>query len=118
MSRRYKYYLSLIVKNDLNKVYICLVANKLMLIWKNWVSPYIWLKKRPSNVSKKPSIVIDDAPIKQVLVFKSLGLKNNQNLNWGDHIQMTSKKVASDISAIKRVKDGLKRVIYVKLKYE
>ena len=118
MSRRYKYYLSLIVKNDLNKVYICLVANKLMLIWKNWVSPYIWLKKRLSNVSQKPSIVIDDAPIKQVLVFKSLGVKNHQNLNWGDHIQMTSKKVASDISAIKRVKDGLKRVIYVKLKYE
>ena len=46
----------------------------------------LYLAQEETNVSQKPSIVIDDAPIKQVLVFKSLGVKNHQNLNWGDHI--------------------------------
>ena len=43
--------------------------------------------------------------IKQVPVCKSLGVKIDQNLKWDDHIQMISKKVASGISAIKRVRN-------------
>ena len=43
--------------------------------------------------------------IKQVPVCKSLGVKIDQNLKWDHHIQMISKKVASGISAIKRVRN-------------
>ena len=47
--------------------------------------------------------------LKQVLVSKSLGAKSDQNLNWDDYIQMISKKVASSISAAKRVKNFVPR---------
>lgn len=57
----------------------------------------------------KPSIVINDAPVNQVVVSKSVGVKIDQNLNWDDHIQMISKKIASGISAIKSVRNFVPR---------
>ena len=48
---------------------------------------------------------INDTPVKQVLVSKSLSVKIDQNLNWENHLQMISKNVASGISAMKRVRN-------------
>ena len=48
---------------------------------------------------------INETPVRQVLVYKYLGVKIDQNLNWDDHLQMISKKVASGISAMNPVRN-------------
>ena len=61
---------------DLNKIYVWLAANKMLNIKKTEFL-LIGSRQRLSNVSDRPSIVvINDAPVKQVLVSKSLEYKN------------------------------------------
>ena len=61
---------------DLNKIYVWLAANKTLNIKKTEFL-LIGSRQRLSNVSDRPSIVvINDAPVKQVLVSKSLEYKN------------------------------------------
>ena len=37
-------------------------------------------------------MVINDAPVKQVSVSKSLGVKTDQNLKWDGHVQLSALK--------------------------
>lgn len=49
-------------------------------------------------------INIHDHALKQVSVSKSLGVKIDQNLTWENYVHIMSKKIASEISAIKRIR--------------
>ena len=47
---------------------------------------------------------INGAPITQVSVAKSLGVLIDNNLNWSSHVDKLTKKVASGIGALKRIR--------------
>ena len=47
---------------------------------------------------------IDNIPIKQVSTTKSLGILIDNNMAWHSHIDKLSKKIASGIGAIKRIR--------------
>ena len=47
---------------------------------------------------------INNIPIKQVSTTKSLGILIDNNMAWHSHIDKLSKKIASGIGAIKRIR--------------
>ena len=59
-------------------------------------------RQRLSTYDRPPSLVINDAPIKQVACSKSLGVFIDENMSWNVHINNLSKKIASGIGALKR----------------
>ena len=54
------------------------------------------------TVPPRPST--NGAPIEQVTTAKSLGVLIDNNLTWRSHIDKLTKKIASGIGAIKRVR--------------
>ena len=68
-------------------------------------------RQRHLNISESPNIVIDGKPVKQVTVTKSLGVEIDKHLNWGNHINAISKKIASGIGAMKRIRHLVPREI-------
>ena len=48
--------------------------------------------------------MIDGAPISQITSTKSLGVDIDQPLSWNVHVENLSKKIASGIGALKRVR--------------
>ena len=60
--------------------------------------------QRLSTLERNPIIEINQFPIKQVSTSKSLGVHIDGNLSWECHINEISKKIASGISAIKRIR--------------
>ena len=61
-------------------------------------------KQRLLNSAANSAVTINLLPIKQVSTVKSLGVHINENLTWECHINELSKKIASGMSAIKRVR--------------
>ncbi|XP_031575394.1 uncharacterized protein LOC116309010 [Actinia tenebrosa] len=61
-------------------------------------------RQRITSFGSLPSLSIDGVPIKQVLYTKSLGVQIDQNLSWNEHIDKLSKKIASGIGALKRIR--------------
>ena len=62
-------------------------------------------RQKLSNLSGQPELSIDNVPIKNVTSLKSLGIFVDENLRWQTHIGKLSKKIASRIGAIKRIRD-------------
>ena len=58
----------------------------------------------PKTLTNFPRPEINGAPIDQVANAKSLGVIIDDNLNWSSHIDKLTKKIASGIGAIKRVR--------------
>ena len=58
-----------------------------------------------STLSNQPELSIDNVPIEKVTSVKSLGIFIDENLRWQTHIDTLSKKIASGIGAIKRIRD-------------
>ncbi len=52
---------------------------------------------------------IEGAPIKQVKSTKSLGLHIDEHLSWSVHVDAISKKIASGIGALKRIRPFVPR---------
>ena len=61
-------------------------------------------RQKLSNISERPSLTINDIAVEQVASAKSLGVYIDQTLNWECHIENISKKIASAIGAIKRIR--------------
>ena len=61
-------------------------------------------RQRQSTLQRNPIIEINQFRIKQVSTSKSLGVHIDGNLSWECHINEISKKIASDRSAIKRIR--------------
>ena len=58
-----------------------------------------------STLSSQPELSIDNVLIDKVTSVKSLGVFIDENLRWQTHIDKLSKKIASGITAIKRIRD-------------
>ena len=58
-----------------------------------------------STLSSQPELSIDNVPIEKVTSVKSLGIFIDGNLRWQTHIDKLTKKIASGIGAIKRIRD-------------
>ena len=92
------------VNIDLDRIRIWLAANKLTLNTTKTEFLVIGSRQRLSTLERNPQIEINKFPIKQVSTSKSLGVHIDENLSWESHINEISKKIASGISAIKRIR--------------
>ena len=90
---------------DLDRIRIWLAANKLTLNTAKREFLLIGSRQILSTLERNPIIDINQLfPIKQVSTSKSLGGHIDGNLSWDCHINEISKKIASGISAIKRIR--------------
>ena len=64
----------------------------------------IGARQRLSTLTVSPTATINGALIGQATITKSLGVLFNDKLNWSSHIDELTKKIASGIGAIKRVR--------------
>ena len=86
----------------------CLIANKLSLnIAIECKTEFMVIGSRqrlePFN-SHELRVTVDDEPARQVNFTKTLGLTLDENLTWKNHVEDISKKISSDIGALKRVR--------------
>ena len=61
-------------------------------------------RQKLNTLSESLELSIDNVSIKQVSTTKSLGILIDDNMAWHSHIDKLSKKIASGIGAIKRIK--------------
>ena len=61
-------------------------------------------RQRLSTLTDSPTITINDNQVSQVTTAKSLGVTLDNKLDWSSHINKLTKKVASGIGAIKRIR--------------
>ena len=92
------------VNIDLDRIRIWLAANKLTLNTTKTEFLLIGSRQTLSTLERNPIIEINKFPIKHVSTSKSLGVHIDGNLSWECHINEISKKIASGISAIKRIR--------------
>ena len=89
---------------DLERIRVWLAANKLTLNMTKTEFLLIGSKQRLLNFTAKPTASINQFPIKHVSRVKSLGVHIDENLTWECHVNELSKRIASGISAIKRIR--------------
>ena len=61
-------------------------------------------RQRLSTLTESPTFAINDFQVSQVTTAKSLGVTIDDRLDWSGHIEKVTKKVASGIGAIKRIR--------------
>ena len=64
-------------------------------------------RQKLSTLSSQPELSIDNVPIEKVTSVKSLAIFIDENLRWQTRIDKLSKKIASGIGVIKRIRDFL-----------
>ena len=64
----------------------------------------IWSRQRHNYFENAPTIAISGAPIKLIPLSKFLGVHIDKNMSWIIHIETISKKIASGIGALKRIR--------------
>ena len=99
------------INSDLEEIRLWLAANKLTLNLTQTEFLLIGSRQRLSHLPENPSIKINQIPVEQVSTTKSLGVYIDKNLNWEFQIKEISKKIASGVSAIKRIRDFVPREI-------
>ena len=92
------------LNQDLSSISEWLVANKLTLNLSKTEFMLIGSRQRLTTFDSAPSLSIDGVSIKQVENTKSLGVHIDQNLSWNVHIDRVTKKLASGIGALKRLR--------------
>ena len=92
------------LNQDLENVHNWLRANKLTLNMTKTEFMLIGSRQRLSNLTDSPTITIDNVQISQVATAKSLGVTIDNKLDWSSHIDKLTKKIASGIGAIKRIR--------------
>ena len=92
------------LNRDLSNIHKWLLCNKLTLNSTKTEFMLIGSRQKLSTLSKSLELSIDNIPIKQVSTTKSLGILIDNNMAWHSHIDKLSKKIASGIGAIKRIK--------------
>ena len=96
--------LQLYLNQDLENVLNWLRANKLTLNRIKTEFMLIGSRQRLSTLAVSPTITIYDNQVTQVTTAKSLGVTIDNKLDWRSHIDKLTKKVASGIGAIKRIR--------------
>ena len=97
------------LNQDLVNVSEWLIVNKLTLNKSKTEFMLIGSRQRLNTFDNAPTIAINGAPIKQVPVSKSLGVHIDENLSWTVNIETITKKIASGIGALKRIRSFLPR---------
>ena len=92
------------LNQDLENVHNWLRANKLTLNMTKTEFMLIGSRQRLGTLTESPTLAINDFQVSQVTTAKSLGVTNDNRLDWSGHIEKVTKKVASDITAIKRIR--------------
>ena len=96
--------LQLYLNQDLDNVHNWLRANKLTLNMTKTEFMLIGSRQRLSTLTDSPTITIHDSQVSQVTTAKPLGVTIDNKLDWSSHIDKLTKKVASGIRAIKRIR--------------
>ena len=92
------------LNQDLENVHNWLRANKLTLNMTKTEFMLIGSRQRLSTLTESPKFAINDFQVSQVTTAKSLGVTIDDRLDWSGHIEKVTKKVASGIGAIKRIR--------------
>ena len=81
-----------------------LIANKLTLNMTKTEFMLIGSRQKLKTLTASPVLSINGTLVNQVSTSQSLGVLIDANLTWGSHIEKLAKKIASGITAIKRVR--------------
>ena len=92
------------LNHDLDNLNKWLIYNKLTLNTAKTEFMLIGSRQKLSSLSNQLELSINNVPIEHVSSVKSLGIFIDENLRWQTHIDKLSKKVASGIGAIKRIR--------------
>ena len=90
--------------HDLDNLNKWLISNKLTLNTAKTEFMLTGSRQKLSTLSNPLELSIDNIPIEQVSSVKSLGIFIDENLRWQTHVDKLSKKIASGIVAIKRIR--------------
>jgi len=92
------------LNQDLANVNKWLIANRLTLNQSKTEFMLIGSRQRIATFQSVPCFEIDGVPIDKVSQVKSLGVYLDENLSWNRQINELTKKIASGIGALKRVR--------------
>ena len=93
------------MQSSLNRyIHKWLLCNKLTLHSTKTEFMLIGSRQKLSTLSESLELLIDNIPIKQVSTSKSLWILIDNNMTWHSHIDKLSKKIASGIGAIRRIR--------------
>ena len=90
------------INSDLEEIRLWLAADKRTLNMTK-TEFLLLVPDRDCLITESPTIRITKIPVEQVSTTKSLSVHIDQNLNWDFHVKEISKKIASGISATKRI---------------
>ena len=93
------------LSEDLFNVHTWLNANKLTLNLTKTEFMLIGSGQRLNTIAASPSILMNGTRVKQVATTKSLRITIDDKLSWNCHIEKVTKKIASGIGAMKRVRN-------------
>ena len=80
-----------------------LICNKLTLNTTRTEFMFIGSRQKLSTLSESVELSIDNIPVKQISITKSLVILN-KDFKWHSHIDKLTRKIASGIGAIKRIR--------------
>ena len=92
------------LNQDLENVNEWLIANKLTLNQSKTEFMLIGSRQRIRTFETSPSLEIGGMPINRVSHTKPIGVYLDENLIWNEHINQISRKIASGIGALKRIR--------------
>ena len=92
------------LNQDLENVNEWLIANKLTLDQSKTEFTLIGSRQRIRTFDTSPSLEIGGMPINRVSHTSSIGVYLDENLIWNKHINQISRKIASGIGALKRIR--------------
>ena len=92
------------LNQDLENVHNWLRADKLTLNMTKTEFMHIGSRQRLSTLTESPTFAINDFQVGQVTTAKSLGVTIDDRLDWSGHIEKVTKRVASGIGVIKRIR--------------
>ena len=92
------------LNHDLDNLNKWLISNKLTLNTSKTEFMLIRSRQKLSTLANPLELSINNVPIEHVSSVKSLGIFIDENLRWQTHIDKLSKKIASGIGAINRIR--------------
>ena len=92
------------LNQDLANVNKWLIANRLTLNQSKTEFMLVGSRQRIATLCSVPCLEIEEVPIEKVSQAKSLGVHLDENLSWNIQINELTKKIASGIGALKRVR--------------
>ena len=92
------------LNDDLANISQWLIVSKLTLNMLKTEFMVIGSRQRLYTLDSAPVFLINGAPVKQVESTKLLGLNIDEHLSWSVHVDAISKKIASGLGALKRIR--------------